>query len=354
MIGTPNRRVAKLSEHGFVLVAVLWILAALSALAVVFAVYLSNSAQALAINDTAIEAEGVISAGVELTAYQLLLTKDDERPSRGSFHTRLNGADLAVSYVSEAARVDLNAAPKELLTGLLTTLGADGDNASNYADRIVGWRTAPASGAAGNPPSDAAAGNEDALYRAAGLPYSPRQAPFAHASELALVLDLPPALVERALPLVTVYSGSSGVDVLIAEPDVIAALPGMTPLVLKDFLNTRATLPNDPAAIAEALGPAQAGAAKQKSKAYRLLVKVKLRNGRERVSEVVISVSAPNQQSQQGNGQNGQGQQAGQNGQAQPVNGQSQQDEQEVVPYHVLSWQDDVVLTRRPPKREEL
>jgi len=170
-----------------------------------------------------------------------------------------------------------------------------------------------------------------------------------------LVLDLPPALVERALPLVTVYSGSSGVDVLIAEPDVIAALPGMTPLVLKDFLNTRATLPNDPAAIAEALGPAQAGAAKQKSKAYRLLVRVKLRNGRERVSEVVISVSGPNQQSQQGNGQNGQGQQAGgQNGQGQPVNGQSQQDEQEVVPYHVLSWQDDVVPTRRPPKREEL
>jgi general secretion pathway protein K len=354
MIGTPNRRAAKLSEHGFVLVAVLWILAALSALAVVFAVYLSNSAQALAINDTAIEAEGVISAGVELTAYQLLLAKDDERPSRGSFHTRLNGADLAVSYVSEAARVDLNAASKELLTGLLSTLGADGDKASNYADRIVGWRTAPASGAAGNPPSDAA-GNEDALYRAAGLPYSPRQAPFAHASELALVLDLPPALVERALLLVTVYSGSSGVDVLIAEPDVIAALPGMTPLVLKDFLNTRATLPNDPAAIAEALGPAQAGAAKQKSKAYRLLVRVKLRNGRERVSEVVISVSGPNQQSQQGNGQNGQGQQAGgQNGQGQPVNGQSQQDEQEVVPYHVLSWQDDVVPTRRPPKREEL
>jgi general secretion pathway protein K len=354
MIGTPNRRAAKLSEHGFVLVAVLWILAALSALAVVFAVYLSNSAQALAINDTGIEAEGVISAGVELTAYQLLLAKDDERPSRGSFHTRLNGADLAVSYVSEAARVDLNAASKELLTGLLSTLGADGDKASNYADRIVGWRTAPASGAAGNPPSDAA-GNEDALYRAAGLPYSPRQAPFAHASELALVLDLPPALVERALPLVTVYSGSSGVDVLIAEPDVIAALPGMTPLVLKDFLNTRATLPNDPAAIAEALGPAQAGAAKQKSKAYRLLVRVKLRNGRERVSEVVISVSGPNQQSQQGNGQNGQGQQAGgQNGQGQPVNGQSQQDEQEVVPYHVLSWQDDVVPTRRPPKREEL
>jgi general secretion pathway protein K len=325
VIGMQNRRVAKPSEHGFVLVAVLWILAALSALAVVFAVYLSNSAQALAVNDTAIETEGVISAGVELTAYQLLLAKEDERPSRGSFHTRLNGAELAVSFVSEAARVDLNAAPKDLLAGLLSALGAD--NASDYADRIVAWRTRPA--------PDAAA-NEDALYRAAGLPYSPRQAPFANASELALVLDLPPALVERALPLVTVYSGSSGVDVLIAEPDVIAALPGMTPLILKDFLNTRATLPNDPAAIAAALGPAQAGAANQKSKAYRLLVRVKLRNGRESASEVVISFSGQNGQSQPGSQQGG------------------QQGEQEVAPYHVLSWQDNVVSARRPSKRAEM
>ena len=39
------------SERGFVIVAVLWILAALSALAVIFSVYLSNSAQALAVND---------------------------------------------------------------------------------------------------------------------------------------------------------------------------------------------------------------------------------------------------------------------------------------------------------------
>ena len=36
------------SERGFVIVAVLWILAALSALATIFSVYLSNSAQALA------------------------------------------------------------------------------------------------------------------------------------------------------------------------------------------------------------------------------------------------------------------------------------------------------------------
>ena len=41
---TPTMRS---SERGFVIVAVLWILAALSALAAIFSIYLSNSARAL-------------------------------------------------------------------------------------------------------------------------------------------------------------------------------------------------------------------------------------------------------------------------------------------------------------------
>src|SRR5262249_25423524 len=225
------------SERGFVIVAVLWLVAALAALAVIFSVYLSNSARALALNDTALQSEALVSAGVELTAYQLRLADDDSRPAQGSFQTRLNGTGLAVSFVSEAARIDLNAAPKELLAGLLSVLGASAEDARQFADRIVGWRTRA---------TPQSAGREDALYLAAGRTYSPRQGPFAHVNELGLVLGLPPALVERALPFVTVFSGASGVDVLNAAPEVVAALPGMTPLTLKQFLNDRSSLPNDP------------------------------------------------------------------------------------------------------------
>ena len=89
------------SEHGFVVVAVLWLLAALAALAVIFSVYLANSARALALNDTALQAEALVSAGVELTAYQLRLAGKDARPARGTFRTQLNGAELVVSFVSE-------------------------------------------------------------------------------------------------------------------------------------------------------------------------------------------------------------------------------------------------------------
>jgi general secretion pathway protein K len=129
------------------------------------------------------------------------------------------------------------------------------------------------------------------------------------------VLGIPPALVERALPYLTVFSGASGVDALTAPPEVIAALPGMTPLTLKQFLSERAMLPNDAAAVAAALGDAKASATDQKSPAYRLQVRVRFANGREAGSEVVISV----------------------------------RDREE--PYRVLSWRDDLPARWRAPAR---
>jgi general secretion pathway protein K len=294
------------SEHGFVIVAVLWLLATLAALAMIFSLYLANSARALALNDTALQSEALVPAAVELTAYQLLLAGEESRPSSGAFRTRLNGAELAVTFVSETARIDLNAAPKELLAGLFSALGAADEDARQFADRIVAWRTKP---------TTETAGNEDALYRAAGRSYSPRQAPFAHVNELGLVLGIPPALVERALPFLTIFSGAAGVDVLTAPPEVIAALPGMTPLTLKQFLSERALLPNDAAAIAGALGDARASATDKKSAAYRLQIRVRLGGGREVASEVVIYMRAGED------------------------------------PYRVLSWRDEGPLRRRSPAR---
>jgi general secretion pathway protein K len=143
-----------------VIVAVLWILAALSALAMIFSVYLSNSAQTLGINDTGLQAEALVSASLELTAYQLLLAGDKARPTPGSFQFRLDNADVLVSFVSEAARIDINFASKAMLANLFAGLGADQQAAKEYADRIVGWRTRPVANTAND---------EEALYSAAGL-----------------------------------------------------------------------------------------------------------------------------------------------------------------------------------------
>ena len=284
------------SERGFVIIAVLWILMALSGLAVIFSLYLSGSARALSVNDTALQAEALVSASLELTTYQLLLPGDNARPSHGTFHFRMDNADVVVSFKSEAARIDLNFAPKEVLANLFAGLGA-GKAAQEDADRIIGWRTRPVPGAVND---------EEALYGAAGLGYSPRQALFTHVSELALVVGLAPALVDRALPLVTVFNGSSAVDPQIAAPEVIAALPGKTPANSSDVLGGPPPSSNADSANASQSAPAQGDATTAKSAAYRIETTINFSNGRHTASEVVIALG----------------------------------DKED--PYRVLSWQDDV------------
>jgi general secretion pathway protein K len=261
------------SDDGFILVAVLWILGGLAVLAAVYTLYVVNAATSLAVNNDRIQSDASVSAALELTAYYLGAVKPEERPSSGQFNFRIGGASIAVDFRSEAARIDLNSAPKDLLAGLFRVLGAEADAASQYADRIDAWRT-PAS----TPNQDQ--DKEVTAYRSAGLTYSPRQAPFSNVQELWLVLDLPPALVERALPFVTVFSGMPGINVMDAAPEVIAALPGMTPDRLNSVLNQRGALAADAKSVLPLLGPAQGAATEPGSNATRVTVQVALDRGR--------------------------------------------------------------------------
>jgi general secretion pathway protein K len=292
------------SERGFVIVAVLWILVALSALAVIFSVYLSNSARALGATDIGVPTEALASAGLELTAYQLLRADDKDRPVEGTFRFRMDQAEVSVSFTSEAARVDLNKASKDMLSNLFEVLGTEPKAAGDIADRIVGWRTKV---------KPQAANDEEALYLASGLGYSPRQGPFAHVSELSLVLGISPALVERVLPFVTVYSKAADVDVLLAPAEVVAAVPGMTPQALNDFLKQRASLPRDQKAVAAALGPAKAAASLPDAKAFRVVTAIRFDDGRRTTAEAVISLGQ----------------------------------EKDKEPYNVLLWQDQAETGKR-------
>jgi general secretion pathway protein K len=270
-------------DEGFIIVAVLWILAALAALVSIYAIYVTNSAIAVSANSDAIFADPLAAGGVELAVYQLISTARDKRPTAGNFTARIGTAHLAVAFVSEAARIDLNAASKELLTGLFVGLGAMPLNAAGYADRITAWRSkAPAQGLVDADP-------EDSLYRSGGLSYTPRHAPFAHASELWLVYGVPPAMVQAALPLVTVFSGQAQIDVADAAPQVIAALPNMSPRTVQEILAARANGGLDPQTLAGLTGGA--GGGQQASQAYRVGVRIDHQNGRHSGAEAVILLS---------------------------------------------------------------
>lgn len=277
MTASAPRHLRKRTTDGFIVVAVLWILGALATLATIYAIYVTDTAVAFTVHDERLQAEAMVTAGLELTAYQLAAAQETT-PTRGTFTFRIGRANIAVDYRSEAARIDLNFAPKELLSGLFTALGARRDDADNYADRIIGWRLPPGDGV------DA----EASAYRTAGLRYQPRGAPFAHVGELSLVMGVPELMVERALPFLTVYSGKAQINVLEADPQVIAALPGMTPDRLQSILAQRAATPQNGQVVSALLGPAQSSATTEATKSTRIGVRVVFDNGHQASSEVVI------------------------------------------------------------------
>jgi len=278
-----EKAIGKRCDEGFIVVAVLWILAALATLASVYAIYVANTVSAARVHDDRIQAQALVSAAVELTAYRLTAADQETRPTRGAFRFGMGGANVAVDFRSEAARIDLNDASKQLLAGLFAALGARAADAGYFADRIIGWRANAGGGGQ-------AAGNEASAYRTAGLSYTPRGAPFAHVGELWLVLGIPPQLVERALPYVTVFSGQPSINVLDAAPLALAALPGMTPELLNAVLTQRGAGRQNGEYVLGMLGPAQGSATLDGSKATRVRVRVAFQNGRMVDASVVILI----------------------------------------------------------------
>ncbi|MGH6840648.1 MAG: general secretion pathway protein GspK, partial [Methylocella sp.] len=155
----------------------------------------------------------------------------------------------------------------------------------SYADRIVAWRTKP-------PP--VGRNLEADAYKDAGLKYGPRQAPFQNAAELRLVRDLPAALVDLALPFVTVFNGKAEIDANEAAPEVIAALPNMNLNAAGEILAQRD--PQNPQRVLSLLGAAASSVAVGGRKAARAAVRITLRTGRTVSADAVLLVGDNNSQ----------------------------------------------------------
>ena len=268
---------ARSGTRGFIVIAVLWILAALSALVLIYLTFVTSTAVVVAGSTDRVQAEALVEAGLELAALQLTGRGETLRPTSGTFNARLGSGRVFVTFRSEAARIDLNATSKGLLAGLMTGLGATPSDAAAYADRIVGWRM---------PAASAEDDTENSLYRISGAPYLPRHAAFPGVAELWLVRGIPPEIVERVLPFVTVFSNMAQVNVRDAAPQVLAALPNMTPERLQSLLSRRSDPALDPVALIGLTGGE--GATLAGSPAYRVDVEVELANGRRAAAEIVI------------------------------------------------------------------
>src|SRR5262245_60775046 len=93
-------------EDGFIIVAVLWILAALATLAIIIAVYVINAATGFTVHDERLQAESLMRAAIELSMYRSS-TNPQGPLSHGTFAFRLGRADVANEFTAENARIHL-------------------------------------------------------------------------------------------------------------------------------------------------------------------------------------------------------------------------------------------------------
>jgi general secretion pathway protein K len=262
------------NARGFIVVAVLWILALLSALVLIYLTYVTDTAIVVAGSTDRVQTEALVTAAVELTVYELTGLKEGDRPTHGTYNAKVGITRLSVAFRSEGARIDINTASKDLLMGLIGGLGVEPADAADYADHLIAWRT---------PMKTSAEDPESLFYRSSGVAYAPRHAAFPGTEELWLVQGIPPPVIERMLPFVTVFSNLASINVADASPEVLAALPGMTPEKLRTVLAERENSAADRKSLTTL-----AGSDDTPPKAYRLNVNVELSSGRRTGAEVII------------------------------------------------------------------
>lgn len=218
-------------QRGVALILVLWLLALLTAVVGAFAG--SARIEALQAHQlrSAVVARQAARAGIEYAALRMQYTDVDRRwvPDGRLYALPVGTAKVEIHIVDEAGKVDLNGASPQLLHALLLAVGAQDPQAQALAAAIMDYR---------DPDSLLTPGGAEAgEYKAAGLPYGPKNKPFEAVSELQRVLGMDQTLYAAVTPYVTVYS-SGDPSPTFAQPPVLQAL-GMSQTAARQLYSTR-------------------------------------------------------------------------------------------------------------------
>lgn len=271
---------AMIWHQGLALVAVLWMLAALTVTAsgVVYAV--RGEVRAVASFRELAAAGALGEAGIVIAARELAGAQRSE--------TRLQRVDLVfeqtpviVRIVPLSGLIDLNSAPEALLTDLIALAGGvDRSRASSLAQRVVDWRDA----------DDVSLpdGAENSAYVAAGSPFRTRGGPFECLEDLLQVLGFDYELFSRLRPLLTVHGRGGGrVDPGAAPLDVLRVLAVGNEQIAADYANAR----EETGPLADSTRFAAAYVGRSQYRRYLIEASVQLSNGAYLVSRKVLDAS---------------------------------------------------------------
>lgn len=216
-------------ERGFVLIVVIWAIGLLALIATSFTLSVRAHLKELATVQAAARAEALADAATNLAILDLVTASE-----RKTFERRYppdgtrvacateSGDVLLVSIEDEYGKIDINTANEKLLSALLRGLGLETSQADALVDAIVDFRDADNK----RRPN----GAEAQEYAAAGRSYVPKNAAFDVTEELQQVLGIDAGLFAKMRPFLTVYTGQTGIDPIVASRELLTLLSYSFPM----------------------------------------------------------------------------------------------------------------------------
>jgi general secretion pathway protein K len=240
----PRRSAGRARQRGIAFVLVLWVIAMLSILLGSYSLIArTENLQSRHLFDTT-QARYAAEAGLNLAVYELRKSDPtqrwvaDGRPYRFAY----NDAEIEIEMTDDSGKIDINAADDATMENLFAANGVAPDQAAALAAAVHDWKDSD--------DLEQPSGAELPEYKAAGLSYGPKNAPFDTVSELQQVLGMNYALYSRLEPALTIYSGRSTPSAAYAPLEVLESMPGMTPELAQQILQQRQSM--DPTDLAGA------------------------------------------------------------------------------------------------------
>ena len=218
-------------QAGIALISVLWVLALLTVIASALSFSVRNETKFARNVIASAQARHAAEGGIYLAVERLLTRAAQPRPDYAAYEFVVGQAHVRAVISDEAGKIDLNAAPPELLDGLLRSAGVEAWQRANIVDAILDWRDADQ--------VTRINGAEDREYRAGGKDYGAKDARFDSVDELKLVLGMSPQLFRKIRPALTVHSQQRGINPAAASRLVLLGIPGMGPDTVDAYLRLR-------------------------------------------------------------------------------------------------------------------
>jgi len=195
-------------DEGAALITITWVVLLLSLLAVGVLSLSLTARQTVASLES--ETQNRLLAESAIDVFMGRYFFDDNNRAYLGAAVRILDENIRVDVEYDQGKIDINKSGREWISALVAASGRSEDTALSVADAIIDWRDID--------DISGPLGAEKTEYEAADLDYGPRNAPFESVGELKHVLGMDAALYNCMLPLVTVYSKQSAVDIEFSLP----------------------------------------------------------------------------------------------------------------------------------------